>query len=134
MERINYSSGSPLEESTGYSRMVKVGNHIYIGGTTSISPDGEVIGETAGEQASYIFEKFIGLLARAGAKPSDVTKIKGYLTDISLGRQVAAVFSEYFHDTRPLFTLIGTPALNRPSQKVELELEAVVGCTVLEKQ
>ncbi|MFR3729750.1 hypothetical protein [Lacrimispora sp.] len=42
MKRINYSSGAPLEEITGYSRMIKVGEHIYIGGTTSVTPDGTV--------------------------------------------------------------------------------------------
>ncbi|WP_349773272.1 hypothetical protein [Lacrimispora xylanisolvens] len=31
MKRINFSSGAPLEELVGYSRMVKVGEHIYIG-------------------------------------------------------------------------------------------------------
>ena len=43
--RTNYSSGAPLEEKTGYSRMVKVGPFIYIGGTTAVQPDGAVYGE-----------------------------------------------------------------------------------------
>ena len=33
-KRVNYSSGAPLEEKVGYSRMVKVGDHIYVGATT----------------------------------------------------------------------------------------------------
>ena len=44
MERINFSSGAPLEEKVGYSRMIKVGNMVMIGGTTSVQPDGSVIG------------------------------------------------------------------------------------------
>ena len=43
-KRVNYSSGAPLEEKVGYSRMVKVGDHIYVGGTTSVQPDGTVYG------------------------------------------------------------------------------------------
>jgi len=31
MSRTNYSSGAPLEEVFGYSRMVKVGNMVLIG-------------------------------------------------------------------------------------------------------
>ena len=45
MERTNYSSGAPLEEKVGYSRMVKIGPYIKIGGTTSVQPDGTVYGE-----------------------------------------------------------------------------------------
>lgn len=29
-KRVNYSSGAPLEEKVGYSRMVKVGDRPYI--------------------------------------------------------------------------------------------------------
>ncbi len=40
--RQNYASGAPLEEKFGYSRMVKVGPYIMIGGTTSVQADGSV--------------------------------------------------------------------------------------------
>lgn len=128
MKRINYSSGAPLEEITGYSRMIKVGEHIYIGGTTSVTPDGTVYGDTPYEQAKYIFEKFIELLKRADADASDVIKIKAYITDIKFGKEVAEAYSEYFKEVKPLFTMVETPKLNRPSQLVEIELQAVTGC------
>lgn len=131
MQRINYSSGAPLEDIAGYSRMVKIGDRICIGGTTAVQPDGEVFGTTAYEQAKYIFIKFIALLERAEAEAKDVYKVKAYITDMSLAQDVAKAYSEIFKEIRPLFTMVETPKLNRPSQLVEIELEAMLGCEVV---
>jgi len=128
MKRINYSSGAPLEDLAGYSRMVQIGNHIYIGGTTAVQPDGSVYGENAKDQAGYIFDKFIKLLKRADATVEDVFKIKAYVTDMGLAQEVASAYSERFKKIRPLFTMVETPKLNRPTQFVEIELEAMTGC------
>lgn len=127
MKRTNYSSGAPLEALVGYSRMVKVGSQIFIGGTTAVQPDGSVYGETAYEQAKYIFEKFIGLLERAEAGAKDVIRIKAYVTDMSFAKEVGDAFSEYFKEVLPLFTMVETPKLNRPTQFVEIELDAILG-------
>ena len=75
-KRVNYSSGAPLEEKVGYSRMVKVGDHIYVGGTTSVQPDGTVYGENAYEQTRYVLEKQVKLIEQAGAGVGDVIKVK----------------------------------------------------------
>ncbi|WFR58781.1 Rid family hydrolase [Anaerocolumna sp. AGMB13025] len=128
MKRINYSSGAPLEEAVGYSRMVRAGEHIYIGGTTAVQPDGTVKCETPFEQADYIFQKLISLLEVAGAKVSDVIKIKAYITDMNFAKEVGIAYSVYFKEIRPLFTMVETPKLNRPTQLVEIELEAMIGC------
>lgn len=125
MERTNYASGAPLEEKVGYSRMVKKGSFVMIGGTTAVQPDGTVYGETPYEQAKYIFAKFVKLLAEAGAKPEDVVKVEAFITDMKYGKEVGDAYSEVFHDIRPLFTMVGTPALNRPTQFVEIELTAI---------
>ncbi len=130
MQRINYSSGSALEELAGYSRMVKLGNQIHICGTTAVQPDGSVFGSTAYEQAQYILGKFIDLLKRADAEAKDVYKVKAYLTDMGQAKDVAAAYSEFFREVRPLFTMVETPKLNRPSQLVEIELEAMLDCEV----
>lgn len=126
MERTNYSSGAPLEEKVGYSRMVKKGPFVMIGGTTAVQPDGTVYGETAYEQAKYIFAKFVDLLARAGAAPKDVVKVNAFVTKMEYAKEVGDAFSEVFHDIRPLFTMVATPALNRPTQFVEIDLTAIM--------
>lgn len=130
MKRINYSSGAPLEAIVGYSRMVKAGEHLYVGGTTAVQPDGSVYGETPYEQAKYIFDKFIGLLEVAAAKPEDVIKIKAYITDMKFAKEVGDAFAEYFKEIHPIFTMVETPKLNRPAQLIEIELEAVIGCEI----
>lgn len=126
MERQNFSSGAPLEEKVGYSRMVKKGPFVFIGGTTAVQPDGSVFGENPYEQAKYIFEKFVTLLKRADALPEDVVKVDAFVTDMSYAKEVGDAFSEFFHDIKPLFTMVATPALNRPTQFVEISLEAIV--------
>ncbi|BCZ46639.1 hypothetical protein psyc5s11_27060 [Clostridium gelidum] len=127
LTRTNYSSGAPLEEKTGYSRMVKVGPFVYIGGTTSVQPDGTVYGEdSAYEQTKYILEKLVKLLEKSGSKKEEVIRIKGYTTDMKYGAEIARAYSEIFHDIKPLFTMVGTPMLNRPSQLVEIEMDAVI--------
>lgn len=130
MQRINYSSGAPLEEQTGYSRMVKLGNQIYIAGTTAVQPDGEVFGATAYEQAKYILIKSMAMLQRTGAEAKDVYKVKIYATDMGSAKEIVAAYSEIFKEVRPVLTMVGTSQLNRPSQLVEIELEAMLGCEV----
>lgn len=130
LKRTNYSSGAPLEEKVGYSRMVKVGPFVSVGGTTSVQPDGKVYGETAYEQTKYVLDKQVKLLEQAGATAADVIKVKVYATDMKFSGEICSAYSEIFHDIRPLCTVVGTPALNRPTQFVEIEMEAVIGCAL----
>lgn len=127
VKRVNYGSGAPLEEKVGYSRMVKIGSYVKIGGTTSVQPDGTVYGEDAYEQTKYVLEKQVKLLEEAGAGASEVFSIKVYTTDMSQTGKICAAYSEIFHDVKPLNTVVGISALNRPTQLVEIEMEAVIG-------
>ena len=111
-KRVNYSSGAPLEEKVGYSRMVKVGDHIYVGGTTSVQPDGTVYGENAYEQTRYVLEKQVKLIGQAGAAVGDVIKVDVFAVDMKMCADISRAYSEIFHDIRPLCTVVGTPALN----------------------
>lgn len=127
LKRVNYSSGAPLEEKVGYSRMVKIGPYVKIGGTTSVQPDGSVYGTDAYEQTKYVLEKQVKLLEQAGARAEEVFCIKIYTTDITQSGKICDAYSEIFHDIKPLCTVVGTPALNRPTQFVEIEMEAITG-------
>ncbi|MCR4842425.1 MAG: hypothetical protein K5840_04070 [Eubacterium sp.] len=128
--RTNYGSGAPLEEKVGYSRMVKIGDYVKVGGTTSVQPDGTVYGEDAYSQTKYVLDKQIKLLEKAGAKAEEVYNVMVYTTDISQGGKICDAYSEFFHDVKPLCTIVEITALNRPTQFVEIEMEAYIGAVV----
>ncbi len=129
LKRVNYSSGAPLEEKVGYSRMVKIGPYVKVGGTTSVQPDGTVYGEDAYEQTKYVLEKQIKLLETAGAKKEEVFNVMVYTTDITQGSKICDAYSGFFHDVKPLCTIVEITRLNRETQLVEIEMEAVIGST-----
>ena len=120
-----------MEDKVGYSRLVRLGDFIFVGGTTSVQPDGSVYGENAYQQTKYVLEKQIALIEKAGGKAADVFRVKIYTTDIKFGKEISNAYSELFRDIRPLCTMVGTTALNRPTQLVEIEMEAAL-CTELE--
>ena len=126
LKRTNYSSGAPLEEKVGYSRMVKIGPYIKIGGTTSVQGDGTVYGEDAYEQTKYVLDKQIKLLEQAGATKEDVFSVFIYTTDITAGEKICEAYSEFFKEVKPLNTMVEITRLNRPTQIVEIEMEAML--------
>ncbi|MCK9170301.1 MAG: Rid family hydrolase [Treponema sp.] len=127
-DRVNYSSGAPLEEKNGYSRIVKVGPFIFAGGTTSVQSDGSVYGEgDSAAQSSYIYQKLIKLMEKAGGCAEDVIAVKRYQTpeyDIAAAR---SAYSDIFKKIRPLNTAVTIHSLNRPAQLCEIEMTAVIG-------
>ncbi|MCR5105718.1 MAG: hypothetical protein K6B68_14890 [Eubacterium sp.] len=126
IKRTNYSSGAPLEEKIGYSRMVKIGPYIKIGGTTSVQPDGTVYGEDAYEQTKYVLDKQIKLLEQAGATKENVFSVFIYTTDITQGGRICEAYAEFFKEIKPLNTMVEITKLNRPTQYVEIVMEAMI--------
>ena len=55
MTRQLITSGSPYESVIGFSRAVRVGNFIAVGGTAAIGPDGETVapGDAAGQGENW---------------------------------------------------------------------------------
>lgn len=133
-KRTNYTSETKLEKEVLYSRMVKAGNFVFIGGTTAVDDKGEVRGlGHSYEQTRFILEKQIAYLKRAGAMRKDVVKVNMYVTpdyDISGDR----AFTELFGDVHPLCTLIVVNGLFRKELLIEIEMTAIIGCNTEEDQ
>ena len=128
LKRENISSGAPLEEKVGYSRAVKVGNFVFVGGTTSTNPEGVVEGEgDAYLQTKIILQKIEQALSRAGAKLSEVYRVRLYVTDIKLAQETMRAYSEFFKEIKPVTILVEIAALARPAHLVEIEAEAIIG-------
>lgn len=134
-KRQNFSSGAPLEDKIGYSRAVKIGNHVFVGGTTTTTPDGTVEAEgDAYLQTKIVLQKIEGALKKAGAKLSEVYRVRIYVTDISRAQEYMQAYSEYFKEIKPVTILAEVSALARPAHLVEIEAEAVIGSYLVKQK
>ena len=126
MTRRNISSGSPWEDTVGYSRAVRVGNLIEVAGTTAVDDRGEVVGPNDPyRQAKYALEKIGRALAEAGAGFENVIRTRMFVTDISRWEDVGRAHGEVFRDIRPAATLVQVASLVRSDLLVEIEATAV---------
>lgn len=134
LRRQNFSSGAPLEDKIGYSRAVKVGNFVFVGGTTTTNPEGVVEAEgDAYRQTKIILQKIEQALIKAGAKLSEVYRVRIYVTDISRSQEYMQAYSEFFKEIKPVTILAEVSALARPAHLVEIEAEAMIGSYVVHK-
>ena len=135
LKRENFSSGAPFEDKAGYSRAVKVGNMVFVGGTTSTNSKGEVEGTgDAYLQTKIILQKLEDVLKRAGAKMSNVVRVRFYVTDIGRGQEYIKAYSEWFKNIRPVITMAEVKALARPDHLVEIEADAIIGSYLVSKK
>jgi enamine deaminase RidA (YjgF/YER057c/UK114 family) len=117
---------SPYEGEFGFSRVVKAGRLVLVGGTTSIDRNGAVIGQTPYEQAVEILRKLEHELQRGGARVADVIQTRVYVTDISRGAEVGRAHGEVFAAVAPLMTMVEVSGLIDPRMLVEIEAVAYV--------
>jgi enamine deaminase RidA (YjgF/YER057c/UK114 family) len=123
-QRLPGDPPSPYEERYGFSRVVRVGPFVLIGGTTSVAPSGFVVGETPYEQTVEIIGKLLHELARTGLGPADVIQTRVYVTDISRADEVGRAHGEIFAEHRPLMTMLEVSGLIDPRMLVEIEAVA----------
>jgi len=135
LKRENFSSGAPLEDKIGYSRAVRIGNMVFVGGTTTTTPEGVVEAEgDAYLQTKIILQKIEQALIKAGAKLSQVYRVRIYVTDISRSQEYMQAYAEFFKKIKPVTILAEVSALVRPAHLVEIEAEAMIGSYLVGKK
>lgn len=119
-------SGVGWEETYGYSRAVRVGDHIYVSGTTATGPEGPVApGDPAG-QARYALDKIEKAIRDLGGSLGDVVRTRIFIARMEDWEAVAKVHGERFGKIRPANTLVRANLVGE-EYLVEIEAEAVVG-------
>lgn len=124
--RLGGDPPSPWEDRYSFSRIVRVGRFVLVGGTTSVDVDGVVRGETPYDQTLEILRKIEHEFGRAGAGLADVIQTRAYVTDISRADDVGRAHGEVFGGIRPLMTMVEVSALIDPRMLVEIEAVAFV--------
>lgn len=127
MTRTLISSGSYLEPIIGFSRAVRVGNFIAVGGTAPIAAGGGTAakGDVYG-QAKRIFEIIGKALDDAGAGFEHVVRTRVILTDMALWNEAARAHAEVFGDIRPVTTTMAVSGFVDPDWLIEIEVDAVL--------
>jgi len=121
--RKSITSGYPFEDSYGYARAVRVGDHVFVSGTTARAPalDGDAYVQMSGAIA-IVAEA----LAQAGAELRHVVRTIVYVIDMADAEHVARAHRETFGAARPASTLVQVVALTPAQARVEIEVTAMV--------
>ena len=118
-------SSSPFEASIGFSRAVRVGDRILVSGTAPVEPDGSSTPGDATAQTRRVFAIILAAIEELGGSPSDVVRIRMFITDPTDAGAIGAVHGEILGEVRPASTMVVAQLL-RPEWRIEIEAEAIV--------
>jgi len=126
-ERQKYSSGAKWESIVGYSRAVKVGNRIYVTGTTATDENSQIVGVgDAYAQTVQTIKNIEKALKTLGASLENVVRTRMFVTDISRWEEYGRAHGEFFALIMPATTMVEVSKLIDARMLIEIEADAEI--------
>ena len=123
--RQKYSSGAKWEAIVGYSRAVRVGDRIYVTGTTATDPNSNIVGVgDAYAQTVQCIKNIERALKEFECTLEHVVRTRMFVTDISLWEEYGRAHGEFFREIMPATTMVEVSRLIDPDMLIEIEADA----------
>ena len=119
------SSGGKWEPIIGYSRAVRVGNLVFVSGTTAANHEGRATGD-AYEQTMKALLMIQSALESAGSSLRDVVRTRIFVKNIDDWQAIGRAHAEAFGEIRPAATMVEVSRFISPDIVVEIEVDAVI--------
>lgn len=117
----------PWAPLIAYSRAVRRGGVIEVGGTSATLPDGRVVSPgNAYEQTAHVLKVILDAIAELGGTKYDVIRTRAYLTNIADWEAVGQAHGEVFAGIAPASTFVEVSRLLLPELVVEIEVTALI--------
>ena len=126
---ITLSGGGRFEAAGSYARLRRVGDLVFVAGTTAVEPSGRLHApHDTYAQTTYVLERIAALLEEAGSGMADVVRTRAYLADIEQAGAYVRAHGAAFEGILPVATAVQA-GLTVPGMMVEIEVEAIVRAT-----
>lgn len=122
------TAGKPWPAKYTYVPALRVGNMVWISGTTGTDDTGKIVapGDIA-EQTRQIFRKFQALLQSVGGSCDDIVQTHDFFTTTDNYNATAAVRREFFKNAVPTSAGVLVAGLLRKDALIEISAMAVIG-------
>lgn len=129
-EIVKVKSGSILEDREGYSRIVAVGDWIFVSLTAGRDYKTRAMPDTAVGQAEQAMKNVEGALASVGASLADVVRRRIFIPNQADVPEVMAYMGDKFRGIDPASSVSCGP-LGGPEYLFEIEITAFRGASQL---
>lgn len=121
-KRHNISGTSPFEPIIGFSRAVRIGNHVHVSGTGPVGADDADVPE----QTDQCLTLIAAALKKAGSSIDHVYRTRMYLTRTEDWEAAGRIHGKFFSLNRPAATMVVVAALLNPKWRIEIEADACI--------
>lgn len=120
------STGSPFEQTMGYSRAVVQGDWCFVSGVTGYDYDAMRIPADAQSQAENCFDTIASVLDEAGFEMSEIVRVQYTVVNRDFVSDVQPVLERRLGDVRPAATMV-IAQLIEAAMLIEIEVTAFKG-------